>query len=399
MSRSVTLATDDSEVPMPSPTPGRLVESVAPASSIQYNNRVYEMTSQGRDVITLSLGEAFFDVPTPYFDNLPAGRIHHYSHSRGLPLLREKLATYYKVECQTPVDPETELVVTAGSKAAIYLALLALIDPGDEVLILEPSWVSYVEQVRLCRGVPVQVPWYESAGDLERYVTPRTRLVIVNNPNNPSGHVLGRDELGALYEVAERHGLQVLADEAYNEFVVGDDRFLSCGTFDPHKTRTVICNSMSKNYGMSGWRIGYAIAHPDIVNSILTLNQHIVTCAPTILSYYLAENFDGILDMTRPQIRDVVTLRNGIADELTARGIGTMPGSSTFYLFVSLGASRLDSDAFASRLLEERQVSVVPGAGYGPSCERFVRVAVGSEPEHRVRAGVSAVCDWIEETS
>ncbi|MCX5400299.1 pyridoxal phosphate-dependent aminotransferase [Streptomyces sp. NBC_00102] len=374
------------------------MESVSEASSIRTNNRIYELRAAGLDIVTLSLGEAFFDLPTPSFEGMPGTQIHHYSHSRGVPLLRQKLAGYYETCSGAPVDPETEIMVTAGSKAAIFMTLTAMLDPGDEVIIPEPLWVSYPDQVRLARGVPVMTPWYEQVGDLESYITPRTRAIIVNNPHNPSGRRLGAVEMLSLHEMAEKHGLFLISDEAYHEFVPEGEVFVSALEHDPEKRHTIVCNSMSKNYGISGWRIGYLIADQHFTRQVIKLQQHMVTCAPTILSYYLAENFEAILDHTRPQIRRVVATRNRMAGLLADRGVQCLPGDATFYLFASLGESRLDSTEFAERLLTRYGVAVVPGAGYGASCDRFVRVAVGAETEDRLVRGMHALADLVEAT-
>src|SRR5688572_4188548 len=149
-----------------------LLDTIQEASSIKLNNRIYEMQAAGADVVTLSLGEAFFDLPVPSFEGLPASRLHHYSHSRGLPLLREKLAKYHASASGVPVDPDHEILVTAGSKAAIFMVLTALLEPGDEVIVPEPLWVSYPDQVRLARGVPVMTPWYDTVEDFASYITP-----------------------------------------------------------------------------------------------------------------------------------------------------------------------------------------------------------------------------------
>ncbi|MEV0174686.1 aminotransferase class I/II-fold pyridoxal phosphate-dependent enzyme [Streptomyces sp. NPDC050803] len=375
-----------------------LLDSVQEASSIKLNNRIYEMQAAGVDVVTLSLGEAFFDLPVPSFEGLPASRLHHYSHSRGLPLLREKLAKYHASASGVPVDPDHEILVTAGSKAAIFMVLTALLEPGDEVIIPEPLWVSYPDQVRLARGVPVMTPWYDTVEDLASYVTPRTRAIVVNNPHNPSGRRLGAEELRTLHELAERHGLFLIADEAYHEFVPEGVEFVSALALDPDKRHTIVCNSMSKNYGISGWRIGYVMANRQLTDQLIKLQQHLVTCAPTILSYYLAEHFENILENTRPQIQRVVSLRNRMAGMLAERGVECLPGDATFYLFASLGASRLDSEEFAATLLDRHRVAVVPGIGYGASCDRFVRISVGTESEERLVRGVSAVASLVEET-
>jgi aspartate aminotransferase/aminotransferase len=379
--------------------PSSLVDGVQQALSIKYNNLVYELRAAGQDVITLSLGEAFFDLPVPRFDDLAGAGLHHYSHSRGLTELRRRLASYYQDEFDVPVDPEQEIIVTAGSKVAIYMVLLAILEPGDEVIIPEPFWLSYPEQVRLCRGVPVMVPHDVSVFDLADYVTARTRAIVINNPNNPSGRVHTEAELEFVHDLADAHGLLLIADEAYHEFVTPQAPFRACGAFDPELRHTVTVNSMSKNYGVSGWRVGYVIAHRTLIDQVLKINQHLITCAPTILSCYLAEHFDDILEITRPQIRRVVALREEAAAQLAAAGIATLPGTASFYLFASLGRSTLRSIEFTTRLLRESSVSVVAGIAYGASCDRHIRISVGTEPPDRVATGIAAIRDLIEATS
>jgi aminotransferase len=373
-----------------------IIGGVGQAESIRCNNLVYEMKAAGRDVITLSLGEAFFDIPLPDFAHVVAKGLHHYSHSRGLPELRRRLAEYYGKQCHVQVSAEDEIIVTAGSKAAIYMTLLAVLDAGDEVIIPEPFWVSYPEQVRLCGGQPVMLPHQVSIFDIGSYISQRTRAIIINNPNNPTGYVYPAEALQFLHDLADRNGLLLIVDEAYNEFIPAGAEFLSAGAFDQAKHHTVIVNSMSKNYGISGWRIGYVIAHRQVTDQILKINQHLVTCAPTLLQCYLAEQFDSLIEITRPQIQHTVTLRNKVSEWLSGSGIATLPGSASFYLFAALGRSALGSVAFATALLRERGISVVPGIGYGASCDRYIRISVGTEPEHRVARGIAEIALLIE---
>ena len=380
------------------PAPAAYLAGVAQALSIRYNNRVYEMRSRGEDVIILSLGEAFFDIPLFGFGDLPIPESYHYSHSRGLPGLRRRLAAYYGEQYGVAVDPETEIIVTAGSKIAIHMSLMAVLDPGDEAIVLEPAWVSYTEQVRLCHAVPVMVPHDRTLFDLGEFITPRTRVIIVNNPNNPSGKVLSREELEHLHGLADAHGLYLLADEAYSEFLP-DGRFVSCAALDPEKLHTIVCNSMSKNFGMSGWRIGYVIGGRVLIDEVLKINQHLVTCPATILEHYLEKHFDEVREITGPQIREVVHRRGEVARMLEARGIACLPGEATFYLFVSIAPSALGSDAFCTRLLAEHRVSAVPGIGYGASCDRFIRVSVGTESMERIEAGIDRIARLIQDTS
>lgn len=376
----------------------RVVAGSIEAMSIRYNNLVYDLQRAGEDVIVLSLGEAFFDIPLFDFSDLPFPAIYHYSHSRGIPELRHKLAAYFRRHYEVQFDAESEILVTAGSKIAIYMALLATLNPGDEALIYEPAWVSYVEQVRLCHGVPVSIPHHENVYDFEKYITNRTRLIIINSPNNPTGRVYTLEELAHLHLLARKYNLYVLSDEAYSDFLLQEDQFVSMANLDGQKRHTIVVNSISKNHGISGWRLGYVVSNAEMIDQLLKVNQHLVTCPPTILSYYIAQHFNELIEITKPQIVDVVKRRQAMAREMDELGLRYLPGTATFYFFVSIEGTALSSVDFCTKLLEESRVSVVPGVGYGQSCDRFVRVSVGTESPERIRKGLALLKDMIEKT-
>lgn len=381
---------------MPSAAP--YMADVAQALSIRYNNIVYEMKARGDDVIVLSLGEAFFDIPLYGFDDLPFPDVYHYTHSRGVLDLRVKLAAYYRDHYGVTVDPASEIVITAGSKIAIHMALMSVVSPGDEVVIHEPAWVSYTEQVRLCHGVPALVPYDQTVFDFPKHMTPRTRAIILNHPNNPRGSVYSESELQFLHDLVRERDVFLISDEAYSDFL-DDASFVSCGAFDQAKEHTIIFNSMSKNYGMSGWRVGYVITRPDMIDEILKVNQHLITCPASILMFYLVKHFDDVLAITKPQILDVVRRRRVLGKYMDEIGLRRLPGEATFYFFVSIAPSRLTSDQFCTRLLREHRVSVVPGIGYGRSCDQFVRVSVGTESMERMTHALRTIKQLIEQTA
>jgi aminotransferase len=375
----------------------KVVMGADQAMSIKYNTMVYELQRRGTKVIVMSLGEAFFDIPLLPFDDLPHPQIFHYSHSRGIPELREKLAEYFKNEYDVPVDPEQEILVTAGSKAAIHMAFMSVLDPGDEVIIPDPSWVSYPEQVKLCYGTPVGVPWDVPTEELERYVTDRTRVIVINTPHNPRGHVYTRAELESLLDLAERRDLWVFCDEAYSDFVM-DGSFVSLGSIDREKKRAVVFNSVSKNYGISGWRLGYVIANPELIFQILKVNQHLITCPATILEHYVAKHFYPLLEITKPQIRAVLERRDELRRTMDEIGLRYLPGAATFYFFVSIAPSKLGSEEFCTRLLMDHHISTVPGLGYGTSCDQFIRVSVGTASLEENQHGLRTIKELIERT-
>ncbi|MGA7926357.1 MAG: pyridoxal phosphate-dependent aminotransferase [Candidatus Sulfotelmatobacter sp.] len=368
------------------------------AMSIKYNNMVYDMKRRGIKVLVMSLGEAHFDIPLLPMDDLPYPEVNHYSHSRGLLELRTKLAEYFGTEYAVRFDPEKEIIITAGSKVAIHMTLMSIVNPGDEVLYSEPAWVSYPEQIKLCYGSPVGIPYQKTAYDFESYVTAKTKAIIVNNPHNPRGYLFSQKELEYILSVAREHGLWVLSDEAYSDFLI-DESFVSLARLDPDKTNAVVFNSMSKNYGISGWRIGYVIGNEKLINNVLKVNQHLITCPATILQWYLARHFDTLLTITKPQIRSVVCKRKRLSEYMDQIGLSQLPGAATFYVFVSLAGSKLSSEEFCTRLLEEEHISVVPGAGYGCSCDRFVRVSVGTASLDENKFGLRKIKQLIDKTS
>lgn len=379
--------------------PSKIASSSIQALSIKYNNIVYEKQREGEDIIVLSLGEAFFDIPLNSFDDLPYPKILHYSHSRGIPELREKISKYFSEAYDVIFDSEKEIMITAGSKAAIHMALMTLIDPGDEVIIHEPAWVSFPEQVKLCYGVPIQVPYDKTVFDFEEYITDKTKVIIINNPNNPTGKVYNLEEMSHIYNLAQKYNLYVLSDEAYSDFVLNNDEFISFAELDTEKKHTIIVNSLSKNFGISGWRLGYMISNKDLINQALKINQHLITCPPTILEYYMVKYFQDILNITKPQIKKLIQKRYKISKFLDELSLKYLPGSSTYYFFISIAGSNLTSEEFCTKLLNEYHVSTAPGIGYGKSCDKFIRVSIGSENSERVKKGLESINDLISKTS
>ena len=379
--------------------PSDIAAQSSEALSIKYNTEVYEKQRRGEDVIVLSLGEAFFDLPLFSFDNLPYPKIYHYSHSRGIPELRQKLSKYFFETYDVSYDYEKEILITAGSKIAIYMCLMAILNPKDEVLVYEPAWVSFTEQIRLAYGIPVHIPYDETIYNFEKYITDKTKMIIINNPNNPTGKVYSLEELSYIYQLAKKYKLYVLSDEAYSDFVIDQNEFISFANLDTEKKHTIVVNSISKNFGISGWRLGYVITNPNLISELLKINQHLITCPPTILEYYIDKHFDEIISITKPQIKDLALRRNQIAEYMSSLYLEFLPGTTTFYFFVSISKSKLKSEEFCWKLLQEHHVSTVPGIGYGKSCDRFIRVSIGSESIERVKKGLKIIADFIISTS
>lgn len=371
------------------------VQDIPEALSIYINQLVYSLKRKGEKVQVLSLGEAYFDIPMFDFNQLDFTKGYHYSESRGLPELRKKIAEYYMEHYSATINDDNEILISAGSKPIIFMAIQAVLNEGDEVLMPEPAWLSYPEQVKLAGGVPKYIPYYEPVENYIRYITEKTRLLIINNPNNPSGRRYTQEELEQIYHMCRTRGIYVLSDEAYSDFIVGNP-FTSLINVAPDKDGIIVVNSLSKNFGISGWRIGYIVAAPQIIDAVLKLNQHLVTCGPTILNMYLARYFDDLIAITLPQAKEIVERRKVIDEFMTEIGLDHLEGDATFYFFVNIGNYKYSSLDFCLYLLFKYHIAAVPGSAYGASTERFIRIGVGVETVESLKKTIKIIKNVIE---
>lgn len=380
------------------PPPAMPISAVArdipEALSIYVNQLVYDERRKGRDVTVLSLGEAFFDIPMFDFASLDFVKGYHYADSQGIPELRRKIAAYYAREYEAPVDADRELLVSAGSKVIIYLAMQAVVNRGEEILIHEPAWLSYQEQARIVGAEPRFIPFDCPVEAFDRHFGPRTRMLVLNNPNNPAGRLYTERELAYLHSICRPRGIYILVDEAYSDFILGE-KFTSMARIVPDKDGIIVVNSLSKNMGMSGWRVGYVIAAPPVIQAILRLNQHTITCAPTVLLLYMARYFDEVISITLPQAREVVAKRERLGRFIDQIGLRRLPGACTFYFFIGIDPFPGTDIELAMHLLYHHQIATAPGSAYGASTRRFLRVGVGAESEERIRDALSVIQEVI----
>ncbi|WP_225748731.1 pyridoxal phosphate-dependent aminotransferase [Paraeggerthella sp. Marseille-Q4926] len=382
--------------PYPALSLSSKVESIPEALSVYVNNLIYGMKRRGDRITTLSLGEAYFDLPYFGFEDIDFKSGYHYSESLGLLDLRKKISAFYEEQYEAKVDSHNEIIISAGSKPLIYMALQTILEDGDEVLIHEPAWLSYPEQIRLAGGIPIFIPYNCSPSDFKSYINTKTKALILNNPNNPAGKAYAESELRYLYDLLRKNGSYIIVDEAYSDFVSGDE-FVSMAKIAPDKDGVIIVNSLSKNLGISGWRVGYAISSPEIIYGILKLNQHLITCASTILLMYLAKHFDEILESTLPQAREVVRFRQEIVGYARDIGLATLGGCSTFYLFIDISKYGRSSLDLAMHLLMKYHIGVVPGSAYGESTDGFIRIGVGAETEKDVKTALDVIKRVVDE--
>lgn len=372
------------------------VNAIPEALSIFINQIVYDKKSRGERVYTYSLGEAFFDIPRYEItdDDFRAG--YHYCSSLGQPKLREKIAKLYTERYASPVDPANEVLISAGSKPIIFMLLKAVVNQGEEVIYQEPAWLSYKEQIKLAGGVPVAIDYDLDIDQWERFINEKTKVIILNNPNNPSGRLFTREEMARLVDLAKKHDLFILSDEAYSDFLVVGDEFISFANIDPTKENVMVVNSLSKNMGMSGWRVGYAIAHKDVIKQLLKLNQHLLTCAPTVLQNYMAEHFNDILAATLPQAMEMAIKRAEVQKILDKKGIKSLSGVGTFYFFLDVSSFVGTTDELVYDLLINHNIATVPGGAYGESTKDFIRFGIGVETVEDIEKTLTLIKQYLD---
>ncbi len=361
------------------------INDIPEALSIYINQLVYSEKRKGIDIITMSLGEAFFDIPQFSFDEIDFVGGYHYSDSLGIPELRKKILDYYNRKYRAGIHDINNIMISSGSKAILYMIMLLLLDQGDEVLIHEPAWLSYREQAKLAGGVPRFIPYNCRIDRIGQYINEKTKLLILNNPNNPAGWVYDEQTLETVYSMCMERGIYLLMDEAYSDFIGESERFVSMAAISDDLKGVFIVNSLSKNMGMSGWRIGYVIAEHEMIMKLLKLNQHIVTCAPTILQMYMAHYFEKIIDVTLPQAGEAVQKRKRMTDYLDSIGLKYLEGGSTFYIFIDMHDLTVDTLDFCLYLLFKYGIATVPGGAYGESTKNFIRAGIGAESEDRLK--------------
>lgn len=347
--------------------------------------KFFDIAAEMKDVISLGVGEPDFDTPWHIRDegifSLEKGRT-AYTSNAGLKELKIEISKYLERRFSVSYDYDTEMMITVGGSEAIDLAMRAMLDPGDEVLVPQPSYVSYTPCALLANGVPVVINLKEenefrlTAEELEASITPNTKLLVLPFPNNPTGAVMERKDLEAIAEVVEKHDLFVLSDEIYAEltYLEGQDH-VTIASLPGMRERTVLINGFSKSYSMTGWRLGYACAPKEILEQMLKIHQYAIMCAPTTSQYAAVEavrNGDG----------DVVAMReeyNGRRRYLMHRfremGLKCFEPFGAFYAFPCIQEFGMTSEEFATRMLQEEKVVVVPGTAFGDCGEGFLRIS------------------------
>ena len=345
--------------------------------------RFFDIVSEMDGAISLGVGEPDFDTPWPIRDagieSLKKGRTFYTSNS-GLKDLKIEICKYINRRFQVAYDFRNEVMVTVGGSEAIDIALRAMLDPGDEVLIPQPSYVSYVPCTVLAGGVPVTIQLEEkdrfrlTKEKLLEKITPKTKILILPFPNNPTGSIMEKEDLEAIAEVIREHDLYVISDEIYCELTY-NGKHATIAACPGMRERTVLINGFSKSYAMTGWRLGYACAPEIILKQMLKIHQFAIMCAPTTSQYAAIEALrEGDADVARMR-ESYDQRRRFLVKSLRDMGFDCYEPQGAFYVFPSIKRFGMTSDEFALRLLEEEKVAVVPGTAFGDCGEGYLRIS------------------------
>jgi len=371
------------------PAKGRLSERVraVPPSGIR---KFFDVIATMPDVISLGVGEPDFTTPAQIVEegvrSLRAGRT-HYTSNYGTIELRRALSSHLERLYGVSYDPTSEICVTVGASEAVAATMAALVDPGDEVVLHEPSYVAYLPSIMFNGGVPAFVPTTAATNfalepdAVEAAITPRTKVLFLGYPCNPTGAVLDEATLRTLAEIAVKHDLLVVSDEIYDRLVYGGHRHIPIASLPGMRDRTVLMGGFSKAYAMTGWRVGYVCAPKDLLEGIVKVHQYEIMSAPTTAQdaavVALATAEADVQQMTGEYDRR----RRMFVDGLNAIGLPTIEPLGAFYAFPSIKPTGLTSEQFSERLLFEHKVAVIPGSAFGPSGEGHVRATLATSYE------------------
>ena len=351
--------------------------------------KFFDIAATMEDVISLGIGEPDFATPQPIIDagvrSLKAGETHYTSNS-GILELRQALATPLEAHYGVRYDPLSEIIITVGVSEALYLTFSALLDPGDEVIIPTPCFVSYQAEVLLAGGKPVEIyttmeeDFQPNPAIIEKAITPKTKAILLGYPNNPTGAVVSRDRLTAISKLAKKHNILVISDEIYDRLVY-DHEHVCFPSLPGMQDQTLLLGGFSKAYAMTGWRIGYAAGPADLIQGLVRIHQYSVMSAPTISQYAALE----ALKVGEPFVQEMKAeydrRRNLIFEGLNNFGLPTFEPHGAFYVFPSIHNTGMSDDIFAERLLMEEKVAVVPGSAFGDAGSGFVRCSYATSYE------------------
>lgn len=362
---------------------GKIASDIPPSGIRKF----FDIVAIMKDAISLGVGEPDFDTPwsvrNAAINSIKRGDT-QYTSNTGLLELREAIAKYLELRCNLTYDPKEEILVTVGASEGIDLALRMLINDGDEILIPEPSYVSYQPCVALCRGVskPVSCSLKDefrvTAENLEKAITNKTKAIIMPYPNNPTGAIMERRHLEKIIEVVKKHDLIVISDEIYSELTY-DTKHVSIAELDGMRERTIVLNGFSKAFAMTGWRLGYVAAPKPFLDIMLKIHQYAIMCASTLSQYAglkaMQDGFTDDFSVIGEMHEQYDMRRRFLVKKLNEIGLTCFEPKGAFYVFPDVSSVGMNGEQFAGELLKTKKVAVVPGIAFGESGNNFIRIS------------------------
>ena len=365
--------------------------------------KFFDIVSEMPDAISLGVGEPDFDTPWRIREEgiytLEKGKTFYTSNS-GLKDLKIEICKYLKRKVNVEYNYNNEVIVTVGGSEGIDIALRAMLDPGDEVLIPQPSYVSYLPCTVLADGVPVTIPLQEknefklTAEELEAAITPKTKVLVMPFPNNPTGSIMTKEDLEPIVEVVKKYDLFVISDEIYSELSY-DGEHVSIAAFEGMKERTILINGFSKGFAMTGWRLGYACGPKEIIEQMVKIHQFAIMCAPTNSQYAAVEALRNCDDEVQEMREAYNQRRRFLMNEFKRLHIQCFEPFGAFYVFPCIKEFGMTRDEFATRFLQEYKVAVVPGTAFGDSGEGFLRISYAYSIDN-LKVAIGRLAEFVE---
>lgn len=366
---------------------------------------MYNLANQVDNLLDFTLGEPDFDTPK----NIKQAAIRalelnktHYTHNAGIYELRKAISNYIEKYCGIIADPETNIFVGAGATEVLSLIIRALVEEENEVIIQAPMWPTVIGQINICGGITVPIRLKECNGfvfkaeDIEKKISSKTKLIIMNTPQNPTGAVIPKEEQIKIAELAERYDLYLIADEVYHRFVYDDAKHFSIASEHKYKERIITIGSFSKTYSMTGWRLGYGIANSYLIDRITKLHEFYSSCTNTFAQYGAVEALEGDQEFVN-YMREEYDKRRRLTVEAvnSIKGLNCRPPKGAFYAFINIKDTRMTSMEFCQKLLTETGVALAPGIGFGRGGDEYVRLCYANSIE-KLKAGFEKMSMFCE---
>lgn len=364
----------------------KTVEALKPSGI----RRFFDLANTMEGVISLGVGEPDFSTPwhvcEEAIQSMADGRT-HYTANKGLLELREEIAKFHSEHYNQNYDPKTEILLTVGGSEAIDLSMRALLNPGDEVIVMDPNYVAYEPAIRLAGGVCVPIvltrenEFKLKTDDLKKAITDKTKAMIINYPSNPTGGVMTEADYREIVPIIQESGIYVVSDEIYAELSF-DQAFASLSQFEEVRDQILVINGFSKAYAMTGWRLGYILANPTITKALTKIHQYVIMSASTPAQYAAIEALRNGYDDVILMREEYLNRRNLLVNSLNRMGLNTPMPHGTFYVFADIRPYGLSSEEFCNELLNQEKVACVPGDAFGPHGQGFIRISYAYSLNH-----------------